>query len=492
MSEHETLDPQDWGHMRALAHRMVDDAFSYLEGVRDRPAWQHIPDEVAQNLKEPLPLEPQGAEKAYQDFCDNVMPYPMGNIHPRFWAWYMGSGTVMGALGDFLAAIMNPNLGGGNHAAAQVELQVIDWCKAMLGFPADASGLIVSGASMANLVGLAVARHAQAGFDIRRQGQHAAPKPLVFYSSVEVHSCHQKSAELMGLGSNALRKIPTRANYRIDVDALEHAIAKDRAEGFQPFCVIGSAGTINTGAVDDLNALADLCEQEKFWFHVDGAIGAVAAIAPKLRHLVAGIERADSIALDLHKSMHVPFEAGVVLVKHADTHFRTFALSPEYLQTQTRGLASGRWLYEYGVQTTRGFKALKVWLSFKEHGINRYARILEKNVEQARYLAQLIEKEERLELMAPVGMDIVCFRFNPGGLTDEALDTINKELLIRIHESGVAVPSYTTLDGKYCLRVAISNHRSTFEDFDIFIEAVLEQGGRLLAEGFAEAGAFWA
>lgn len=485
-AEHETLDPQDWGEMRDLAHRMVDDAFSYLETVRERPAWQEVPAEVASTFGEGVPLEPQGAERAYQDFKEHVMPYPMGNIHPRFWAWYMGSGTVMGALGDFLAAIINSNLGGGNHAAVLVEQQVIGWCKEMIGFPAAASGLLVSGASMANLVGLTVARNTQADADVRAEGVQGAP--LVFYSSVEVHSCHQKAAELLGLGSHALRKIPVNGDYRIDVTALAEAIAADREAGATPFCVVGNAGTINTGAVDDLNALADLCEREGLWFHVDGAIGALVTLAPKLEHLVAGLERADSVALDLHKWLHVPFEAGVALVRHEKAHRHTFSLTPDYLQHATRGLAGGEvWFSDYGVQLSRGFKALKIWLSFKEHGVRKYGRLMEQNVAQAHYLAHLIEQEEELELMAPVGLDIVCFRFNPGGLEDEALNALNKELLIRIHESGVAVPSYTTLNGKYCLRVAISNHRSTFEDFEVFVRETLRLGRALLEQTFAEA-----
>jgi aromatic-L-amino-acid/L-tryptophan decarboxylase len=486
MSEHETLDPQDWQAMHKLAHRMVDDAFHYLETVRERPVWQDTPEHIQQNLNEPLPLEPQGAEQAYRDFLENVLPYPMGNIHPRFWGWYMGSGTVMGALADFLAAIMNSNMGGGNHVAVKVEQQVIDWCKTMLGFPQDASGLVVSGASMANLVGLAVARNAQANFDVRKQGMSGATEQLVFYSSSEVHSCHQKAAELMGLGSQALRKVAVNDRYELDSDALQQAIQQDRERGLKPFCVVANAGTINTGATDDLVALADLCEQEQLWFHVDGAIGALLTISPQLKHLVVGIERADSVALDLHKWMHVPFEAGIALVKDEKAHRHTFSLTPEYLEHATRGLAGGAvWFSDYGLQLSRGFKALKVWLSFKEHGIHKYGRLMEQNVKQAQYFADLVERAEQLELMAPVGMNIVCFRFNPGSLSDEALNALNKELLIRIHESGVAVPSYTTLKGKYCLRIAIANHRSTLADFDVFATEMVRLGKELLDSPYA-------
>lgn len=484
----ETLDPQDWDAMRALAHRMVDDALDHVRTGRERPAWRPIPAEVAEALTAPAPHAPQGAEAAYEEFRANILPYPMGTTHPRFWGWYMGSGTVLGALADLLASTLNSNLGGGNHAANLVEAQVVGWVRDMLAFPADASGLLVSGGSMANLVGLAVARNARAGFDVRRQGLHGDTPRLMFYASTEVHSCSQKALELMGLGSDSLRKIPVLADYTIDVAALRRAIAADRAAGHRPVCVIGTAGTINTGAVDDLDALADLCEREGLWFHVDGAIGAVAVLAPEVRPILAGMERADSVALDLHKWLHIPFEAGCAIVRSETAHRATFALTPEYLAHEARGVAGGAlWFSDYGIQLSRQFRALKVWMSVKEHGLDRLGRMIARNVEQARHLAALVERHAQLELMAPLGgLDIVCFRFNPGGLDDAALGALNKEILMQLHEQGIAVPSYTTLQGRYCLRVAIANHRSTLEDFDLLVEAVVRLGTAIAAtEGAA-------
>jgi glutamate/tyrosine decarboxylase-like PLP-dependent enzyme len=222
---------------------------------------------------------------------------------------------------------------------------------------------------------------------------------------------------------------------------------------------------------------------EGLWFHVDGAIGALVTLAPEHRHLVAGLERADSIAIDLHKWLHVPFEAAVALVRSEPDHRWAFSLTPEYLAHTERGLAAGaRWFSDYGLQLSRGFKALKVWLSIKEHGAGRFGRLIDQNITQAHYLAGLVRDQPLLEWMAPVELNIVCFRYNPGGMDDGALNALNQELLIRLHESGSAAPTYTTLDGRYCLRAAIANHRSRREDFDLFIAEVLRLGQQVVTE----------
>ncbi len=410
----DSLDPADWTELRTLGHRMLDDMLDWLEHVRARPVWQPFPESARQALRRPLPRAPEGAGPAYEDFRRHVLPYPMGNVHPRFWAWVIGTGTPLGALAEMLAATMNPNMGGGEHAPNHVEAQVLDWCKEMLGYPMSASGLLVSGGSMANLVGLAVARHACAGVDIRRGGVRAAGGPLTVYGSRETHSSVQKAVELLGLGS----EVPEYA--------------------------------------DPTRAMA----------------------------------RADSIAFDLHKWMYMPFGAGCVLVRDAESHRRAFSIFPDYLARSTRGVAGGElWFSEYGVQLSRGYRALKMWMSLKEHGVDRYARLVRQNIDQARYLADLVGAAPDLELMAPVPLNVVCFRWvgargggGGGGGAEfdgETLDALNQELLLRLHEGGIAVPSNALLGGRYALRVAITNHRSRREDFELLAREVSRLGAEL-------------
>jgi len=480
----ETLDPADWGELRALGHRMVDDMMDYLEGVRDRPVWRPMPAETRAALDEPTPRGPTDAAEVYRQFREHVLPYPNGNIHPRFWGWVMGTGTPLAMLADMLASGMNPHLAGYDQAPALVERQVIRWMAELLGFPAESSGLLVSGGTVANLLGLAVARNARAGFDLRAEGLQRPNTPrLLVYGSSETHSWSKKACELLGLGDSALRRIPVDDEYRVDVPALRAAIAKDRSAGHRPICVIGNAGTVNTGATDDLQALASICREEDLWFHVDGAFGAFAAMVPSLRASVAGMEQADSIAVDLHKWGYLPFEVGLVLVRHPDVHRATFAISSSYLDATPRGIVAGGFPFaDLGVQLSRGFRALKVWMSLKAHGSDAWGRLVEQNVAQARHLRDRVLAEPRLELLAPAPLNVVCFRYVVPGLDAAALDAVNEEILLRVQERGIAVPSSTVLGGRFALRVAITNHRSRLEDFDLFVDAVLSIGAELRAD----------
>ncbi len=472
-----TLDPEDWSGLRNLGHRMVDEMMAFLEETGERPCWQPIPDEVKRGFTSGVPRAPQDPVAVYEEFREHILPYPYGNIHPRFWGWVVGTGTPLGMLAEMLAAALNPNVAGFEQAAVYVEEQVISWCKEMLGYPASASGLLVSGGSMANLLGLAVARHARAGFDVRREGlQHAHPG-LTVYASRETHSSVQKAVELLGLGSEALRRVPTYPDFRIDIEALIDMIRDDRRRGLRPICAVGNAGTVNTGAVDDLEGLARICEVEDMWFHVDGAFGALAAISPRLRPLVRGIERADSLAFDLHKWMYMPYDVGCVLVRRREDHRAAFELVPSYLLPLAGGVASGKLMYaDYGIELSRCFRALKVWMSLKAHGLERYARLIEQNVEQARYVASRIERSPHLQLLAPVSLNVVCFRYLRPDADDETLDELNRELLVALQESGAAVPSMTVLDGRTCLRLAITNHRTRRADLDALLDETLRIG----------------
>jgi glutamate/tyrosine decarboxylase-like PLP-dependent enzyme len=485
LTAEETLDPEDWDSMRALGHRMVDDLLDELCRVRERPAWQHMPEEAKSHFEAPLPRDPQSPEEIYGEYLEYVLPYPVGNTHPRFWGWVIGTGTVFGAMAEWLAAAMNTNTGGlGHHSANYVERQVIAWLKEMLGFPASASGVLTSGCSAANLIGLAVARNVQAGYDLRREGVRDRPRKMVLYASQEIHSSIQKAVELLGLGSDALRWVPVDDDYRIDLEALKTAIAQDRQAGeCAPFCVVGAAGTTNTGSIDDLDALADICQAEDLWLHVDGAFGAWAALAPRARRLVSGMERADSLALDLHKWMYMPYEIGCILVRREDAHRGTFSLTPAYLAhgDYQGGLSGGDlpWFSDYSFQLSRGFRALKAWMSLKEHGVHKYGRLIQQNIDQAQYLAELIEAEPKLELAAPVVLNTVCFRYTDPGLDGVTLDQINKQIEVELQEQGIAVPSVTMLRGRCVLHIGNTNHRTRRDDFDVLAEEVVRVGDRL-------------
>ncbi len=487
MKKEETLDPADWQAMEQLGTQMVADMMRHLSTVRERKVWQAPPEAVKQYFRQAPPAEGTTAAQVYRDFKTNILPYPTGNIHPRFWGWVMGTGTPLAMMADMLASGINLNQGGANQVGSLVEQQVIEWFRELFGFPQGASGLVVSGGSMANLIGLTVARYAHADFDLRKEGLYGSRKRMMVYASREVHNCVNKSVDLLGLGSDSLRLIDVNDRYEIDIAKLRTQIAADRAAGMLPFCVVGNAVTVNTGACDDINALADLCVEEKLWFHVDGAIGALLALSEKYRHLVKGMERADSIAFDLHKWMYLPYEAGCALVRHGLEHYKTFSLQAAYLEHGTRGLAGGDiWFSDYGIELTRGFKALKIWMTMKEQGTKKLGRMMEQNIEQVQYLKSLLLAQPELELTAPAPLNLLCFRYK-GNITDDTvLNALNKELLTQLHESGIAVPSYTTLNGRYSLRVANTNQRTQREDFNILVDAVLELGRKLEKEGESE------
>nr|WP_315464955.1 pyridoxal-dependent decarboxylase [uncultured Rhodoferax sp.] len=471
----DTLDPTDWESVRQMGHRMLDDMVDLLAGLREAPVWQPMPPEARQALRTgALPTGPGDLEAVYRDFQTLVQPYGSGNSHPRFMGWVQGGGNPVGMLAELLAAATNPNLGGRDHAPIEVERQVIRWAAEMLGFPADASGVLVTGTSMANLIAVLVARTRALGPDVRQTGLQG--RRLVAYTSVEAHNCVARAMDMAGLGSDALRLIGLDAHHRMDMNALQAAFAQDTAAGLQPFMVVGSAGTVDTGAVDDLGALAAWARAQGLWFHVDAAYGALAMLSPAQRSVVQGLSEADSVAFDFHKWAQVPYDAGCIVVRDAAVHAATFASQPAYLQRSVRGLAGNHpWPTDFGPDLSRGFRALKVWMTLKTYGAAKLGQVVAQNCSLAQQLARLVDADPQLERLAPVTLNVVCFRVRAEGMD---LDALNADIAADVQESGIAVPSTTRVGGVLAIRVALVNHRTRAEDVQMLLDAVRAAANR--------------
>ena len=477
-----SLDPDDWEQFRAMGHQMLDDMVDYIRTVRDRPVWQSPPAEARRALETGLPREPSSIEEVYARFKEHVLPYPTGNIHPRFWGWVMGNGTPVGLLSDLLASAMNCHVSGYDQAASLVEKQVVGWLAEMLDFPPGASGLLVSGGTVANLIGVTTARNHLSGTHVRKAGvDPASTGPLTVYGSVATHGWAERACDLMGLGSDGFRKVPVDAHDRIQLNELVRILQEDRRRGCKPLCIVGNAGTVATGATDDLNALADIAAADGLWFHVDGAFGALAKLSPKYRSLVSGLERADSVAFDLHKWGYLQYETGAVLVRDARIHEEAFSFAPSYLETFTGGIAVKPTEFaSRGIQLSRGFRALRVWMNLSTYGIDKIGAAIERNIEDSQYLSATVDDHPDLELLAPTAMNVVCFRVKPAGLNEAELDALNSRTLVRLQESGIAVPSNARINGRFAIRVAHTNHRTIRTDFDLLIASVLDISGQLL------------
>ncbi|HET7921592.1 MAG TPA: aminotransferase class V-fold PLP-dependent enzyme, partial [Gammaproteobacteria bacterium] len=437
----ESLDPENWEAFRRLAHQILDDALDYQAEARQRPVWQPVPDAVRERFKTPVPQEGVGEAAAYRDYQELLAPYALGNTHPRFWGWVIGTGTPLAMLSELLCANLNSNAGGFDQGSTYAELQLLDWLKAIMRFPQDAGGVLTSGGSVANLIALNVARHHVAPFAVRREGLAQRPR-LRVYTSTETHNSVQRAVELMGLGTESLVLIAVDEDYRLDMAALRAQVASDKRAGMLPFCIVANAGTVNTGAVDPLNELADFCRDEKLWLHVDGAFGALAILDPARRGLLDGMQRADSLAFDLHKWMYMPYDIGCVLVRSADAHKAAFAAEASYLHSIGGGVAKSDVMFaNYGPQLSRSFRALKAWMNLKAYGIGKFGRLVAQNVQQAEYLASLVKAQPKLELLAPVPLNVVNFRYRAPGLDDTALNALNTKILVALQVRGIAVPS---------------------------------------------------
>jgi aromatic-L-amino-acid/L-tryptophan decarboxylase len=475
--DQETLDPADWEEFRIQAHHMLDDIVEYIKTIRQRPVWQPIPANVRERFRATVPHGPSALADVHKEFLDSILPFSVGNVHPGFMGWVHGGGTPVGMLAEMLAAGLNVNAGGRNQTPIEVEKQIALWMREIFEFPETASGLFVTGTSMANFIAVVVARDVALGFEARRQGTPGNAKRLTAFGSTGLHGCLSRAMDLCGLGSDALRLIPTDSRRRIDLAALESAIKKDRKAGFHPFLIVGTAGTVDSGAIDDLSGLADLAQREKVWFHVDGAYGALAMLAPDLAPKLRGIERADSLAFDFHKWGQVPYDAGYVMVREEGLQRKAFAASNDYLRREPRGLAGGSpWPCDFGPDLSRGFRALKTWFTFKVYGTEALGGAISRTCALARYLEQRITETAELELLAPVELNIVCFRYRA-----HEPDRVNAEIVVRLQESGSVAPSTTIIDGQFAIRAAIVNHRTSQIEIDKLIEDILALGRSLTA-----------
>ena len=472
-----SLDPENWAEFREQGHRMLDDMVDYLQNLRSRPVWQPIPDQVRVSLREPMPRQGEDLAAVHQQFMQDVLPYAVGNAHPGFFGWVHGGGNAVGMLAEMLAAGLNANLGGRDQMPVELERQVVRWMADLFGFPSTASGLFVTGTSMANMIALLVARTRALGVAVREQGVAQDGRRLVAYTSVAAHDCIAQAMDLSGLGRASLRTIAVNERFEMDTVALERAIAEDLQAGLLPFMVAATAGTVDVGAVDDLAQVGEIARRHGLWFHVDGAYGALAMLSPQLAPRLRGIEQADSIAFDFHKWGQVPYDAGFVLVRDEAQHLQAFAAPTAYLRRETRGMAAGSpWPCDFGPDLSRGFRALKTWFTIKVYGSDRLGQVIADTCALAQYLGQQVQALPQLELLAPVSLNIVCFRHR-----GEDADALNAALVADLQESGQAAPSLTTVSGKLAIRVAIVNHRSGREDIDKLLSALHTLAARRLA-----------
>jgi glutamate/tyrosine decarboxylase-like PLP-dependent enzyme len=465
-----TLDPADWTQLRALGHRMMDDMIDHLAGLRDGPVWQPMPDKVRAGFKDALPEAGMEPGAVYQRFRSEIQPYVTGNTHPRFMGWVHGGGNPVSMLAELLAGAMNANCGGRDHAGIAVERQVIAWAASMLGMPAETSGVLLTGSSMANFIAVLCARYRALGPAARAAGIGGAP--LVAYASAGVHRCVPGAMDMAGLGSDALRRIPVDAEFRMDVAALRAAIAADVAAGKTPFMIVGTAGSVDVGAFDDLTALGAIAATENMWFHVDGAFGALACLSPALSPLLAGIEQADSVAFDFHKWAQVTYDAGCVLVRDPALHEAVFAQATSYLAAAPRGLAGGQpWPCDLGPDLSRGFRALKVWMTLSAYGTARLGAIVDHTCALAQHLAARIAGSDTLELLAPVRLNIVCFGIKNFSAARTA------DLVADLQMEGLFAPSTTIVNGRMAIRAAIVNHRTELSDINALVDELNRRAG---------------
>lgn len=462
--------------MRSLGYRIVDQIVEHLENLASKPVMRVSPRfELEAELREPLPEQPTPVDSLLDQLRRAVWPN-IGNIqHPRFFAFIPSPSNFISVMADALAAGFNPFAGNWFEGSgpAQIELVTVDWLREMCGLPETAGGLFVSGGSMANLTALAAARRAMLG---------ERNDDAVIYFSDQTHNSVEKALRVLGFARGQIRALPSDENFRLPVESLRRAVAEDRADGKRPFCVVANAGATNTGAVDPLDQLADLCKRENLWLHADGAYGAAAGLSERGRKLLIGIERVDSLSLDPHKWLFQPFEIGCVLARDAKLLKKSFHTMAEYLEDTKRAEEEEINYYDYGVQLTRGFRALKLWLSIKTFGAAAFREAIHRGFELAEFAENVLRQSGRWRIVTPATMGIVTFRYVANGCSEIEVNEIHRRMVEMMAEDGFAFANSTTLRGQTVMRLCTINPRTTEDDVRATIRR-LEQFGRELQDG---------
>lgn len=459
-------DLQTWAH--AVADLVVD----ILVSGSDEPLAPHPPEQLLEAWRtEPWAEHGTNAADLFEEVRRQIAPYPFGNAHPRFSAWVNSPPHPLGALAAGIAAAMNPSVAGGDHAAVHLEHQVVRWFCELLDWSAPAGGQLVSGASAASLTALAVARHQalrRIDVDDRRQGVSALRRKPVIYATAEAHSCHIKAAEALGFGSANIVEIPADSDHRMRPAALEHVLGDHADSEVLPVAVIASAGTVNTGALDPVGEIADICARHGVWLHVDAAYGGAAVLLlDEWAHVCAALARADSIAIDPHKWLYVPVDAGIVLFRNTSLARDAFSLVPNYLD---RGDTDEPvWFSEFGLEQTRPFRALKVWMTLKHLGRQRMSALITRDIAVAAALRDTIASATDFELLAH-GLSVVCFRHHRAGMPADALDRHNQAVLYQLQQRGNAFIAGTRIGQQFALRACIVNPTTTTTHTDALLE----------------------
>jgi aromatic-L-amino-acid/L-tryptophan decarboxylase len=464
------------------ASEIVVRLYAGLDRARVTPAKSRM--EIASLFGEPFPLEPQPMEAILREVENNIFANSTLYLTPRFFGYINAGGNQAAVLGELLASAINQICAKWHFspAASEVERRVIRWIAQFIGYAPEAGGCLLSGGSTGNLVGLAVARKQKAHFDAASLGMRGG-SPVTVYVSQEGHAALEKSMMLLGMGSNQLRKITVQDDFTIDLEALEKQVTKDRKNGYHPICVVGNAGTTNTGAVDPLDALAQFCQKQELWFHVDAAYGGPAAGTETAGKLFRGLDRADSVVVNPHKWLYLPVEAACILVREPRALRDTFQIVADYLG-ETDAIGDGPLDFkDYGPQLSRNFRALKVWMTFKAYGARKLRAAIESNIEIMRYLADRIDQSQDFVRLAPVPLSVVCFQYRTPDISvhgdQKYLDGLNDRLSEALEKDGRVFLSGTKIHGKRALRACSVNHRLRQEDVNFLLD-VIREVGRLL------------